>query len=56
MISKEQIAHDLAVAVAKAYVSDAAKNGEYQKTGVNDAAIDALNVYKRAYDSIINAK
>ena len=56
MISKEQIAHDLAVTVTQSYISDAAKSGEYQKNGISDAAMDALSVYKRAYDSIINAK
>lgn len=56
LISKEQIAHDLAVTVTQSYISDAAKSGEYQKNGISDAAMDALSGYKRAYDSIINAK
>lgn len=56
MISNEQIAHDLAVAITQVYIADAAKSGEYQKDGISDAAMDALNVYKRAFSSILNAK
>lgn len=56
MVSKEQIAHDLAVVIAKSYIDDAVKNGEYQEAGIDGAAMDALSVYQRAYDSILNAK
>ena len=53
---QKQIAHDLAVAVAHAYISDEAKRGEYRESGVEGAAQDALNVYTRAYNSIVNSK
>lgn len=48
--------HDLAVAVAHAYISDETKRGEYRESGVEGAAKDAWNVYLRAYKSIANAK
>ena len=56
MPTKEQIAHELALAVAQAYIADEAKRGEYREAGVEGAALDALNTYTRAYRSIINAK
>lgn len=56
MVSKEQIAHDLAVVIAKAYIDDAVKNGEYREVGLEGAAMDVLSAYQRAYDSILNAK
>ena len=56
MVSKEQIAHDLAVVIAKSYIDDAVKNGEYQEGGIDSAAKDALSVYQRAYNSIFNSK
>ena len=52
----DQIAHDLAVVIAKSYIDDAVKNGEYREGGIEAAAKDALSVYQRAYDSILNAK
>lgn len=56
MVTKEQIAHDLAIAVAQAYVADETKRGEYRESGIKGAALDSLNVYTRAYDTIISAK
>lgn len=56
MVAKEQVAHDLAVSVASTYIADETKRGEYRESGVKGAALDALNVYTQAYNSIINAK
>lgn len=56
MIAKEQIAHELAVVVAQAYVADETKRGEYRESGVESAALDAFNAYNRAYNAIIKAK
>ena len=56
MVTKEQIAHELAVAVAQAYIADETKRGEYRESGVEGVALDAFNAYNRAYNAIIKAK
>ena len=56
MVTSEQIAHELAVAVAQVYVADETKRGEYRESGVEGAALDAFNTYTRAYTAIIKAK
>lgn len=56
MISKEQIAHDLAVAVAQAYIADETKRGEYSDGGVKSATVDVLSVYTEAYNLIMSTK
>ena len=56
LITKEQVAHELAVAVAQAYVVDETKRGEYRESGVEGAALDAFNAYTRAYNTIVKAE
>ena len=56
LVTKEQIAHELAVAVAQAYIADETKRGEYRESGVEGVALDAFNAYNRAYNAIIKAK
>ena len=51
-MTDDRIAHDLAAAVAHAYISDETKHGEYRESGVEGAAQDALSVYTRSYESI----
>lgn len=56
MVTKEQVAHELAIAVAQTYIADESRHGEYRESGVEGAALDAFSTYTRAYNAIIRAK
>lgn len=57
MLSKEQKAHDLAVALAGNYTADELARGEYKDSDVYKSMVsDAVSVYERFYNLLLEEK